>query len=146
MNLGCVCVFKNNTFAVVGLTRCPRDFLPKCSRGILFVCFLGVVPFVTRREIFHRCLFRAGPAFVLVCEDHFCHDFLPGCSRGILFVCFLGVVPFVTRREIFHRCLFRAGPAFVPVREDHFRHDFLSKCSRGILFVCFLGVLPLSQG
>ena len=99
-------MFESKTFAVVGLTRCPRDFLPKCSRGILFVCFLGVVPFVTRREIFHRCLFRAGPAFVLVCEDHFCHDFLPKCSRGILFVCFLGVLPFVTRREIlfWHAC------------------------------------------
>ena len=99
-------MFENNTFAVVGLTRCPRDFLSKRSRGILFVCFLGVVPFVTRREIFHRCLFRAGPAFVPVREDHFRHDFLSKCSRGILFVCFLGVLPFVTRREIlsWHAC------------------------------------------
>ena len=33
------------------------DFLPKCSRGILFVSFLGVEPFVTRREIlyWHVC-------------------------------------------------------------------------------------------
>ena len=49
------------------------DFLPKCSRGILFVSFLGVEPFVTRREILW-CLFRARPAFVLVCEDHLCHE------------------------------------------------------------------------
>ena len=35
----------------------PQNFLIKCSRGILFVCFLGVVPFVTRREIlyWHVC-------------------------------------------------------------------------------------------
>ena len=34
-----------------------HDFLSKCFRGILFVCFLGVLPFVTRREIlfWHAC-------------------------------------------------------------------------------------------
>ena len=70
-------------------------------RTILLQSWDGLVPAAFRRILLTRpwCLFRARPAFVLVCEDHLCHE------TGVLYEALVSMFTFVARREFSMRHL-----------------------------------------